>query len=128
MGLDMMAYRTNAKLSKPVDFSAELETAETVEIRYWRKHPDLHRWMERLYYQKGGEAQSFNCVPVQLTEDDLLALEAHVRHLGLEQNDGGFFFGESQRNEDESAGDLEFIEDARRAIAEGDTVYYDSWW
>ena len=56
----MFAYRTSVKFSKPVDFQDEIkmlsengEDAYT-EIAYWRKHPNLHGWMEDLYYKKGG--------------------------------------------------------------------------
>ncbi|ODR91767.1 hypothetical protein A8M32_08600 [Sinorhizobium alkalisoli] len=34
----------------PVDFEVEEATA----LHYWRKHPNLHGWMERLYREEGG--------------------------------------------------------------------------
>jgi hypothetical protein len=40
----------------------------------------------------------------------------------------GFFFGNSQLDEEEVKDDLEFIRDAREAIAAGEYVYYTSWW
>lgn len=128
MGLDMFAFRTNAKPSQPVDFMEEIQGAERNEIHYWRKHPDLHRFMEKLYREKGGQQADFNCTPVELTEEDLFALEVHIKTTGLEPNQGGFFFGASSRDDEQDAEDLQFIEDARQAIREGDTVYYDSWW
>jgi hypothetical protein len=63
-----------------------------------------------------------------LNLEDLERLETEIKVTGLEQNHGGFFFGSSQRDDSQDADDLEFIRDARRAIEEGDTVYYDSWW
>jgi hypothetical protein len=56
--------------------------------------PNLHGWMESLYCEKGGTADSFNCVNLQLTARDLDRLETAIRSgtLPLTQ---GFFFGES---------------------------------
>ena len=127
MGLDMYAYRTSVQISKPVDFQDEVynESAEKSDLAYWRKHPNLHGWMERLYYQKGGQAESFNCAPVELTLDDLFIREADIKYSKL-PNTEGFFFGASDGSELEE--DLKFIEGARRAIDEGDKVFYDSWW
>jgi hypothetical protein len=121
MGLDMYAYSTDEATSA-VDFF-DLETRE--EIFYWRKHPNLHGWMEALYRSKGGTAESFNCVPVRLDPADLDALEAAVKDGGLPDTEG-FFFGVSDGSE--KADDLEFIRKARESIAEGDTVFYTSWW
>ena len=129
MGLDMYAYRTPVQISKPVDFQHEVydhnTQAEATQIHYWRKHPNLHGWMEKLYYQKGGQKESFNCSPVELTLDDLYILEADINYSKLPGTEG-FFFGESDGSERED--DLQFIQDARLAIEEGDRVFYDSWW
>ena len=126
MGLDMYAYRTSVQISKPVDFQDEVyNDAEKSDLAYWRKHPNLHGWMEELYRRKGGQAEVFNCTPVELTLDDLFILEADIKYGKLPKT-AGFYFGESDGSEQEE--DLKFIEDARRAIEEGDKVFYDSWW
>jgi hypothetical protein len=134
MGLDMYAYRTKVQLSKPVDFADELNAAHEAEgesqmqeLAYWRKHPNLHGWMEELYRRKGGTAEDFNCVPVELTLDDLFILEADIKY-GKLPDTNGFFFGQSDGSEEEKHADLEFVQNARRAIEEGDRVFYDSWW
>jgi hypothetical protein len=122
MGLDMFAYRTKNKLINQVDF----ETSDAdVEIAYWRKHPDLHGWMEELYYEQGGTEDTFNCVPVQLELEDLQLLKADIEAGALPKTTG-FFFGLSEP--DRKHKDLEFVEAAMKAIAEGDQVYYTSWW
>ncbi len=125
----MYAYRTSVQLSKPVDFQEEVYgkdiQGENQDLHYWRKHPNLHGWMERLYYQKGGQKESFNCAPVELTLDDLYILEADINYAKLPDT-AGFFFGQSYGNEAED--DLKFIQAARQAIEEGDKVFYDSWW
>ena len=121
---------------------------EKEELAYWRKHNRLHGWMEQLWEDKGkpnspqqeSPMGNFNCVPVRLTLSDLEQLEAHIEGKSLPET-GGFFFGhdsfgwESEDGEPFKEGDyyyketdLEFIELARKAIAEGKEVYYDSWW
>ena len=124
MGLDMYAFTTNFKPKTPVDFRIADDVA-TKELYYWRKHPNLHGWMEQLYRSKGGVNSDFNGDTVTLTLADLDALEAAVRENQLPETTG-FFFGESRPEERD--GDFEFIDKARAAIVQGLTVYYDSWW
>ena len=128
MGLDMYAFRV-AKNFALGDFEiAGLEHGvRHEEIMYWRKHHDLHGWMERLYREKGGDKPSFNCVPVRLTIEDLNALEADILANKLPVTQG-FFFGVNPPDEDSKLQDMEFIGMAKIAISEGDEVYYDSWW
>ncbi len=120
MGLDMYAMATTEQLDKVVDFRAE----DSLEIFYWRKHPNLHGWMEQLYYEKGG-TQQFNCVPVVLSADDLDRLEQDIRSDRLPLTDG-FFFGKTEGSEQEE--DLKFVAKARDFISRGFTVFHDSWW
>lgn len=120
MGLDMLAMTTWDELYDTVDFSV----SSFDDLHRWWKHPNLHGWMQDLYYEKGGD-QSFNCVNVQLTETDLDRLEADIRSGGLPHTTG-FFFGESDGSEVED--DLAFVAKARAAIAEGKNVFYTSWW
>jgi hypothetical protein len=94
------------------------------EIAYWRKHPNLHGWMEDLYYRKGG-AQTFNCTTVRLDAADIDALEKAVNDNNLPQTNG-FFFGETRPEEVEL--DRAFITKAREALGAGYAVFYDSWW
>jgi hypothetical protein len=87
----------------------------------------MHGWMEHLYYMKGGKAESFNCVPVELTLADIDSLEKAIRAGDLPQT-SGFFFGQSSEDETAINQDLEFCEAARKALADGGYLYYDSWW
>lgn len=121
MGLDMYAYTTREELTDAVDFKVN----DATELHYWRKHPDLHGWMEKLYFEKGGSAEQFNCVPVALTRDDLDRLESDVKERRLPHTTG-FFFGESEASDLDD--DLVFIAKAREAISAGMNVFYDSWW
>lgn len=121
MGLDMYAYRTDTPITA-VDFNPEM--GET-EIAYWRKHPNLHGWMEQLYRSKGGQEECFNQTTVRIDAADLDALEKALDENGLPETTG-FFFGETRPEEVEF--DRAFIAAARAALSEGDFVYYDSWW
>lgn len=121
MGLDMYAHYLHDAPSTPVDFPVE----NYGELHYWRKHPNLHGWMERLYREKGGKDSSFNCVNLLLTTGDLDRLEADIRAGNLPATIG-FFFGVSDGSEADD--DLHFIAKAREAIADGLVVYYTSWW
>lgn len=124
MGLDMYAFSAPATaIAQDVDF--ETKELAASELHYWRKHPNLHGWMEQLYIAKGGAQATFNCVPVRLTPEDLDALELAIRSGDLPPT-SGFFFGESDGSEIED--DLAFIAKAREAIAAGLAVFYDSWW
>jgi len=134
MGLDQYAY------------AVAHEGAEPEKIAYWRKHNRLHGWMEQLFINKGNEVtpqgfgNSFNGVPVELTEFDLEQLEACVVNKTMPET-GGFFFGDDSFDLEDADGyefegtdywhqchDIEFIEMARNAIADGKKVYYDSCW
>ena len=123
MGLDQFAYCMD-------------NNGEKAELAYWRKHPNLQGWMENLWEKKGRPnanenkdsmgMSDFNCVPVELTREDLDALEQDVTNGDLPST-AGFFFG-SDSDEHYKENDLEFIRKAREALDSGLTVLYDSWW
>jgi hypothetical protein len=81
--------------------------------------------MQELYDHKGGKSDNFNGDCVVLTESDLDDLEYDIKEGSL-PNTSGFFFGNSDGEEMDD--DLEFVKEARQAIADGKTVYYTSWW
>jgi hypothetical protein len=118
MGLDQFAYC--------IDNNGEKE-----ELAYWRKHPNLQGWMEQLWVSKGRpnaneNGEDFNCVPLELSKEDLDNLEEAILSEELPLTTG-FFFGQNSDNEYRKQ-DLEFIEKAREALDGGITVVYDSWW
>lgn len=122
MGLDQYAnlYRAEDAAGVRVDIEAE----RVAPLFEWRKHPNLHGWMEALYRAKGGTGE-FNCSAVRLDREDLDALEQAV-NAGTLPKTTGFFFGVSQPEHADE--DREFLKLARAAIAEGYVVFYDSWW
>ena len=105
MGLDQFAYVIN-------------NNGEKREIAYWRKHPHLQGWMENLWEIKGrpnahedkdiAGLSDFNCVPLELTKDDLDGLEEDITNSHLPRTNG-FFFG-SDSDDHYKEYDLHFIE------------------
>ena len=125
MGLDMYAFAVSKE--KSIDQFTIAPDSDNEELQYWRKHRDLHGWMEQLYRAKGGTKESFNCVPVQLTVEDLDQLQSDLLSEKLPQTQG-FFFGTNPPDLESLKEDLMFIQKCRIALKEGKTVYYDSWW
>lgn len=119
MGLDMYAYT--------VPVGQEISDDNTREIAYWRKFNALHGWMEDLYLERGGDAESFNCIPLKLTEADLMRLMSDVKDNKLEPREG-FFFGPQEIDEAGIRSIYTFVGAAQHALATGLDVYYDSWW
>ena len=122
MGLDMYAYHTSVKPPADVDFDED-GVPESEQFHYWRKHPNLHGWMAKLYKGKGGTGD-FNCQPVVIDLADLDMLETAIERGKLPHTDG-FFFGQSSGHEKDD--DLAFIAKARAHIAAGRYVYYTAW-
>ena len=114
MGLDMYAYT-----------AAEPAAENPREIAYWRKHPNLHGWMHRLWESKGNSGD-FNGDELELTWEDLDALEQAVREKTLPAT-GGFFFGNNSDDEYQER-DLKFIRDAKAELFLGLRVFYNSSW
>jgi hypothetical protein len=137
MGLDMYAYAA-AKEGEQAAFNQgskwDAEKDDMVnpiapaprEIAYWRKHPNLHGWMERLAKSKNVEYGSFNGVELELTWADIDALEQAVTHKKLPATTG-FFFG-SDADELYYQDDLAFIKAARAELFLGLRVFYNSSW
>jgi hypothetical protein len=123
MGLDQYATARKGEPSKDEDGYTYYK--DSMELAYWRKHPNLQGWMEELYHEKGGE-EEFNCVDVELTLEDLDALEQSLDESALPET-VGFFFG-TDSGDYYAEQDREFIREARAAIKQGYTVVYNSWW
>jgi hypothetical protein len=121
MGLDMYAYAA---------VKAEQQDGAR-DIAYWRKHPNLHGWMEKLWERKmiaegRDNPHRFNGIELELTWTDLDELEQAVTH-GQLPSTSGFFFGE-EADEYYRESDLEFIKNARAELFLGLKVFYNSSW
>ena len=112
MGLDMYAYVANkagqqgafydgAQFDKATGEFVNPTVTKPREVAYWRKHPNLHGWMEQLWIRKlategkapseGDFGSTFNGVELELTHEDLDELERAVTH-GQLPSTRGFFF------------------------------------
>jgi len=135
MGLDQYAYvatRSNER-SEFYESEGEFVNGEWVvpgkakprEIAYWRKHPNLHGWMQKLWEAKGGSGE-FNGDELELTWEDIDDLEKAVKKRKLPTT-SGFFFGNPSDNYYYDH-DLEFIKNARAELFLGLKVFYNSSW
>ena len=123
MGLDQ--YATARRGEAKTDDEGYTYYEDSKELAYWRKHPNLQGWMQDLYHEKGGE-EDFNCVDLELTLEDLDALEESLDEEALPETVGFFFGGNADDHYAEA--DREFIVAARAAIKQGYTVVYSNWW
>ena len=139
MGLDQYA------ITKLLDKAPELDpnlhgqemvnymnTAERIQICSWRKHPHFHGWMERLWRtrEQPYKTDDFNCVELELTQQDILELQEAVTNGTLMERayrTSGFFWGDPA-DEEYRDQDLLFCRQALDLIQHGFKVYYDSWW
>ena len=153
MGLDMYAY-VAAKAGAQADYDrgkawdkekggmVNPSVTEPREIAYWRKHPNLHGWMERLWIRKTNERLGpsdkagwwsdpnqwgdFNGVELELTWDDLDQLEQDIRNNKLPGTEGYFFGRDADDHYREQ--DLKFIRNAKAEAFLGLKVFYNSSW
>ena len=121
MGLDMYAMTTTEEFDSEVDFEVSIEK----QFHRWLKHWNLHQWMTDLYSEKGGSANSFNLVNLELTFDDLQTLDSVIR-TGRLRATNGFLYGEYDSKQTDE--DHFFIKQSRKAIASGLYVFYRAWW
>tara|TARA_A100001391_G_scaffold66555_1_gene42242 strand:- start:1073 stop:1486 length:414 start_codon:yes stop_codon:yes gene_type:complete len=137
MGLDMYAYRHKGEVYKnPREVRGEETRPQFEEIAYWRKHNRLQGFMENKFNKRHDGKQlewnSFNCVPLYLTKEDLDELEKAVKSRQLPETNG-FFFGQDSytwegEQEDMKAYDLEFVKKAKESLEQGYKVFYECWW
>ena len=127
MGLDQFAYVSGRRDPSNSD------DPNTREIAYWRKHPNLQGWMERLWISKDRpgvavEMQDviFNGVELELTWQDIEDLERAVTHSQLPATTGMFFGNNADEHYREH--DLEFCKNARAELFMGLKVFYNSSW
>lgn len=147
MGLDQYAY-VAAKAGQQKEFNEKStwdkdsekyvnpNVIEPREIAYWRKHPNLHGWMEKLWMKKlaaeGKTPQdsdwgsSFNGIELELTWEDLDELEKTIKKEKLPST-RGFFFGENSDSHYREH-DLDFIRKAKAEVFVGLKVFYNSSW
>jgi hypothetical protein len=139
MGLDMYAYSANKAGAQTeywdngniIDGEFVSTCTKPKELMYWRKHPNLHGWMEELWQSKGcprdnDDDYAFNGIELELTWEDIDMVEEDINQ-GALPGTSGFFFGDPADDyyrED----DLKFIKEARSQLFLGLRVFYNSSW
>lgn len=120
MGLDM--YLTGKKFywTNWQDASAN-KTEDGFEVRdmslqlgYWRKHPNLHGFIVNTF--AGGKDE---CQEIPLSFDDLQTIIDAVKSQSLPATEG-FFFGKSEDSEEQRLEDVKILEDAKAWLKDGD--------
>jgi len=134
MGLDMYAY-VAAKAGEMNAYYDSHDLAESSpllpkppkprEIAYWRKHPNLHGWMHRLWESQGNSGE-FNGDELELTWEDIEQLELDIRNKKL-PGTTGFFFG-NDADDHYREDDLAFVRNAKAELFCGLKVFYNSSW
>jgi hypothetical protein len=131
MGLDMYAYVAANKGQmnehyEGYDYDKDSSpVAKPRELAYWRKHPNLHGWMHRLWESKGNVGD-FNGDELELTWEDLEKLEEDLKRKVLPDTTG-FFFG-NPADDYYLEQDLEFVKKAKAEVFCGLKVFYNSSW
>jgi hypothetical protein len=131
MGLDMYAYAATQPTASTYAVSSHRE------IAYWRKHPNLHGWMEQLWQKKGmpgvdlknyapDQDPDFNGTELELTWNDLEELEQDIVNKRLPATKGFFFGNNSDDHYQEQ--DLAFVRNAKAELFLGLKVFYNSSW
>ena len=133
MGLDQWAIRVKREnIVSDLEFKKGEYLSETnndtlgndLNFYYWRSFSSLDLWFEGLYRKKGGKGD-FNCMCVRLDADDLDALYIDA------QEDTFYELRYDEAGERRKMGYehlMEFIQKAKKAIQEGNAIYYTSWW
>ena len=139
MGLDQYAYTAakagerdrwweGAELNQHTNQFENSAVPKPHELAYWRKHPNLQGYMQRLFAEKGGKCDSFNGIEVELTWSDIERLEQDILSGNMASLDTrGFFFGDASDDYYREQ-DLAFCREARAQIFLGVPVFYNSSW
>lgn len=135
MGLDQYAYVASKA-------GTDYEDTSRQEIAYWRKHPNLQGWMERLWLKKidtpavesdqfiqGRYPPSdFNGIELELTWEDVDQLEKDIKSgVVANMNTSGFFFGKPS-DDYYYEHDLKFCVNAKAELFLKRKVFYNSSW
>lgn len=104
MGLDSYIYQVEP---------AAAPDEHAVELKYWRRNHELHRWMDHLYRSQGGVGE-FNCMYLALNQQHMNQLKRHVCMQ--------FLMGNEQQDYHQ------MFQDVDLSLAQGKHIYYYSSW
>jgi hypothetical protein len=105
MGLDMYLEGRTFNWKEKYDEDGFRIKGKTIELGYWRKHPNLHGYIVEAFADGIDD-----CKPIHLTTLDMQNIISAIREKRLPKTEG-FFFGESDGSED-----AESIEIFKQAI------------
>ena len=128
MGLDSYFYavkKEHVLTDDEINFKINPDVKHD-EFRYYRKHNQLHGWMEQLYKEKGGDNEDVNLSKIRLNETDLNKLKKDVR-LGLPDAQG-FFWGHLTIDKAVKMEYYDLIKECKDKIKDGYVIYYNSWY
>ncbi len=134
MGLDQYAY-----IASKAD--TDYDDTSRQELAYWRKHPNLQGWMQKLWLKKldiptnatdqfieNKIPGDFNGVELELTWEDVDQLEKDIKSGKVAKlGTTGFFFG-NPSDDVYYETDLKFCIDAKAELFLKRKVFYNSSW
>jgi hypothetical protein len=122
-------------------FYVKKNKGEHEEIGYLRKHSWIQGYMEQLWLKRGCplpddwddekkkeyEDKEFNCVPLELTLEDVKQLRKAIKGNKLKPVDG-FFFGSGEPDKETAKEELKILKEVEERLKAGEQTFYDSWW
>ena len=121
----MSIYRVKRIPNLPKHFSDDLASTlfeEPEEMKYWQGFYSLHSWFEKLYRDTSGRLDSFNCVWLELTKENLEDLYCVIYNGGFDE-DPVYNYSPERK-----FADMKFILHAKRYINKNYAIYYKAWW
>lgn len=100
---------------------------EIYEMAYWRKHPDLHGFIVQTFADGIDD-----CKRIWLSDENIETIIKVVKDGSLPHTEG-FFFGESDNDEEQRNEDVQLLEDALAWVRTkeddvwGSLIYHASW-
>ena len=139
MGLDQHLYSMEQDIDPNTMYDNYVD-GTIDDVGYWRKHPDLHGYIEALWVEAGHPGadspvedggfgwSTFNGVPFELSEEDILnIIECSKKgSFGEYDNTTGFFFGETcDRHHTDT---IVIMTEALKLKRQGKKIVYNSSW
>lgn len=133
MGLDMNLYKEKIVQKENIvdeeGNEGRREVCETYDIAYWRKHNRLHGDMARIWLADNPEknANDFNCIPLELSKQDIDNIIAALVHETMPPTQG-FFFGFDSYDPEQYKKDIALFQKCLGLQEQGWKIIYNSWW
>lgn len=113
MGLDMYLEGRRFFMKEKLDDNGDKINSMTVEIGYWRKHPNLHGYIVDQFADGIDE-----CQPIPLFAEHIEQIIEAISDSELPHTEG-FFFGTSEESEEQRTKDIETFAKALNWLQKG---------